>query len=443
MSMSNIMIEKIKAIILDFQEAQLETGVPRRLRIETVSGKVAVCIGVRRSGKTTYMFQIMERLLAGGVPRQNILYLNFFDDRLHNLRTEGLGKITETYYSLFPEKKNTEMVHCFFDEIQAIPGWEPFIDRLMRTEKCQIYLTGSSARMLSKEIATQMRGRALSWELFPFSFREFLDWKGIESADPLSTKKQLLIRKAFDEYWETGGFPEVAGLKRSLRIKTHQEYLHAILFRDLVERHDVSHPKAVTDLAHWLVDNTASLYSVNSLTGYLKSLGHKAPKTAVADYLEWFEDAYFLFTVRIFDASLARSNTNPKKIYCVDHALITSVSSGILANSGHLLENLTFTALRRLYTELYYYKTKTGKEVDFIVPLRDGKQILVQVCESLAEPQTRKRETAALSEAMAELGLTSGTIVTRNDDEQIATGRGAISVVPIWRFMLDLPEAAE
>ena len=441
--MSNTMIEKIKAIILDFQEAQLETGVPRHLRIETVSGKVAVCIGVRRSGKTTYMFQIMERLLAGGVSRQNILYLNFFDDRLHNLRTEGLEKITEAYYSLFPEKKNTEMVHCFFDEMQAIRGWEPFIDRLMRTEKCQIYLTGSSARMLSKEIATQMRGRALSWELFPFSFREFLDWKGVESADPLSTKKQLLIRKAFDEYWETGGFPEVAGLKRSLRIKTHQEYLHAILFRDLVERHDVSHPKAVTDLAHWLVDNTASLYSVNSLTGYLKSLGHKAPKTAVADYLEWFEDAYFLFTVRIFDASLARSNTNPKKIYCVDHALITSVSSGILANTGHLLENLTFTALRCLYTEIYYYKTKTGKEVDFILPLRDGKRMLVQVCESLAEPQTRKRETAALIEAMAELGLTSGTIVTRNDDEQIATGRGAISVVPIWRFILDLPEAAE
>ena len=205
----------------------------------------------------------------------------------------------------------------------------------------------------------------------------------------------------------------------------------------------MSHPKALTDLAHRLVNNAASLYSVNSLTGYLKSLGHKAPKTAVADYLEWFEDAYFLFTVRIFDASLARSNTNPKKVYCVDHALIASVSSGILANSGHLLENLTFTALRRLYAEIYYYKTKTGREVDFIVPLRNGTRMLVQVCESLAEPQTRKREAAALSEAMAELGLTSGTIVTRNDDEQIDTGHGAISVVPIWRFLLDLPEAAE
>jgi uncharacterized protein len=437
------MIEMIKSIILDFQEIRLETGVPRQLLIERVHGKAAVCIGVRRSGKSTYMFQVIQRLLDSGVPRQNILYLNFFDDRLHNLRQDNLGLIAEAYFSLYPEKKNAETVYCFFDEIQAAPGWEPFIDRMMRTEKCEVYLTGSSARMLSKEIATQMRGRALSWEMFPFSFREFLLYKGIESNGALSTKKRLHVQKAFVEYWETGGFPEVAGLNRHLRIKTHQEYLHAILFRDLVERHDVSHPKAVTDLAYWLLDNTASLYSVNNLTGYLKSLGHKVPKSAVSDYLEWFEDAYFLFTVRIYDASLARSNTNPKKGYCIDHALVNSVSSGILVNAGHLLENLVFTALRRLHPDIYYYKTKAGREVDFIVPVRGRSQMLVQVCESLAEPQTRKREIAALNEAMMELGLTTGTIVTRNEDEQIEVGSGIIEVAPAWRFLLDLPESAE
>ncbi len=437
------MIETIRSIILDFQEARLETGVPRRLHIEPVRGKAAVCIGVRRSGKSTYLFQIIQRLKDSGVPRENILYLNFFDDRLHNLKQDNLGLITEAYYSLYPEKKNTETVYCFFDEIQAVPGWEPFVDRLMRTEKCEVYLTGSSAQMLSKEIATQMRGRALSWEMFPFSFREFLDWKGIDSASTLSTKKRLVVQKAFEEYWETGGFPEVAGLDRELRIKIHQEYFHAILFRDLVERHDVSHPKAVTDLAHWLMDNAASLYSVNNLTGYLKSLGHKAPKSAVSNYLEWFEDAYFLFTVRIFDASLARSNTNPKKVYCVDHTLVTSVSSGILVNSGHLLENLVFTALRRLHPKIYYYRTKSGREVDFIVPMRNRVRMLFQVCESLAEPQTRKRETAALSEAMTELGLKSGTIVTRAEDKHVDVGGRAINVVPIWRFLLELPESAE
>lgn len=435
------MLETLKAMILDFQEAPLATGVPRRLRLEAVPGKAAVCIGVRRSGKSTYLFQIVRRLLDDKASRKNILYLNFFDDRLHGLPQEGLGLVAEAYYSLYPEKKNAETVYCFFDEIQAIPGWESFVDRLMRTEKCEVYLTGSSAQMLSKEIATQMRGRALSWEMFPFSFREFLDYKGIESAGALSTKKRLLVQKAFGEYWETGGFPEVAGLDRNLRIKTHQEYFHAVLFRDLVERHDVSHPKAVADLAHWLVDNTAALYSVNRLTGYLKSLGHKAPKSAVSDYLEWFEDAYFLFSVRIFDSSLARSHTNPKKIYCVDHAMVTSVASRVLVNSGHLLENLTFTALRRIHTEIYYYKTKTGREIDFIIPLHGRSRMLVQVCESLAEPQTRKREVAALSEAMAELGIKFGTIVTKSEDERIETDGGTIAVVPMWRFLLDLPEA--
>ncbi len=323
-----------------------------------------------------------------------------------------------------------------------MPGWEPFIDRLLRTEKCEVYITGSSAQMLSREIATEMRGRALSWEMFPFSFREFLDYKGIESDAPLSTRKRLTIQKAFSEYWETGGFPEVVGLDGRLRIKTHQEYWGAMLFRDLVERHDISHPKAVTDLAHWLVDNTASLYSVNNLTGYLKSLGHKAPKSAVADYLEWFEDAYVLFTVRIFDASLARANTNPKKIYCVDHGLVKSVSSGILVNSGHLLENLVFTGLRRITPDISYFKTRAGREVDFIARLKDRSRLLVQVCESLADPQTRKRETAALAEAMVELNLAAGTIVTRGEEERIQVESGTIDVVPAWRFLLNLPESA-
>lgn len=437
------MIEILRELILDFQDAELATGVPRHIKVTPISGKATVCIGARRSGKSTFMFQLMQRLLDTGVPRQNILYLNFFDDRLHGLQHDRLGIILEAYFSLYPEKKNAQKIYCFFDEIQVVAGWEPFVDRLMRTEKCEVYITGSSAQMLSREIATQMRGRALSWEMFPFSFREFLSFKGVEGDGPLSTKKRLLVQKAFTEYWGTGGFPEVTGLDRQLRIRTHQEYFNAMLFRDLIERHDISHPKAVADLAHWLVDNTASLYSVNNLTGYLKSLGHKAPKSAVSDYLEWFEDAYFLFTVRIFDASLARANTNPKKIYCIDHALVTSVSSGILVNSGHLLENLVFTALRRITSNIFYFRSKGGREVDFIAQMQDQSRMLVQVCESMADPQTRKREVAALSEAMAELKLPSGNIVTRGEEEEINTESGKINVLPAWRFLLSLAECAE
>ena len=437
MTDSGVLQDTLKAMILDFQEAAPETGVPRRLRLETMPGKATVCIGVRRSGKSTFLYQLIERLAARGIPRQNVLYLNLFDDRLHNLRHGGLGAIIDAYFSLYPQKKQVETVHCFFDEIQAVPGWEPFVDRLLRTERCQVYLTGSSAHLLSREIATQMRGRALAWEIFPFSFREFLDYRGIDGAGELSTGRRLAIANAFEEYWERGGFPEVAGVGRELRLRIHQEYFNAILFRDLVERHDVSHPRAVADLAHRLVDCAASLYTVNRLTGYLKSLGHKVPKAAVAEYLAWFEDCYFLFTVQIFDASAARRNANPKKVYCIDHALIASAASGILVNSGHLLENLVFTALRRRHERIYYYRTGTGREVDFVVPRRGRPPLLVQVCESVAHPQTRKRELAALARAMEELGVMSATLVTRNQRERIEAGGGRIDAVPIWRFLLD------
>lgn len=434
-------IDVLKKIILDYQELKIEPGIPRRLDVVPVAGKATVCIGVRRCGKSTFMHQLMDRLLKKGIPRQNILYLNFFDDRLHDLRNGGIGAVLDAYYSLYPAKINEEKVYCFFDEIQGVPGWEAFVDRLMRTEKCEVYITGSSAQLLSKEIASQMRGRSLSWEIFPFSFREFLDFQGVESGSRLSTKKQLIVQKAFEEYSDRGGFPEVAGIERQMRIKMHQEYLNAMLFRDLIERHNISHPRALTDLAYWLVDNTASLYSINRLTGYLKSLGHNAPKSVVSDYVNWLEDAYCNFTVLVFDASLSKANANPKKIYCIDHSFATSIGSGVLVNSGHLLENLVYIALRRITPDIAYFKTKGGREVDFIVRLPDRSRMLVQVCESTVNRQTRAREITALAEAMSEMKLKVGTIVTRSEDELVEVEAGKITIVPAWRFSLDLDSA--
>ncbi len=431
------MLEKIKGIILDSQDFSVHTGVPRQLNIESIPGKATICMGVRRCGKSTYMLQLIEHLLNSGTSPQNILYINFFDDRLCNLTEENLDLVTEAYYSLFPDKKNTETVYCFFDEIQVVKGWESFVDRILRTEKCEMYITGSSARMLSKEIASAMRGRSLSWELFPFSFKEFLTYKEIYLQEHISTKKRLYIRNAFEEYLQCGGFPEVAGLSSRMRVKIHQEYLHAVLFRDLIERHDISHPKAVLDLAHRLIDNTASLYSLNKLYGFLQSQGHKVPKHSIADYLKWFEDSYFFFTVRLFDASLSRSNANPKKIYCIDHAMVTSTASGILVNSGHLLENLIFITIRRTTESIFYYRTNNGLEVDFIVQMPDHSRKLIQVSESLENPITKKREVKALTKAMIEQNLTTGTIVTLNDTDTIESKAGVIQVVPAWKFLLE------
>ena len=432
------MIQLIQEIILDAQEKSWFTGTKRSLKLKVVPKKATVLIGVRRCGKSTRIHQVLEGLKSDGVNPKNILYLNFFDDRLANLKTIGLDKVLEAYFLLYPDKRNREKIYCFFDEIQAVPGWESFIDRLLRTENCEVYITGSSANMLSKEITTEMRGRALSWELFPFSFGEYLDYRGLASNPPFSVQKKLEIQHAFESYWDCGGFPEVVDADKFLRIKIHQEYFNSILFRDLIERYDIPHPRAIVDLARRLMDSASTLYSLNNLTNYLKSMGHKVPKSSVADFLMWLEDAYFLFTVRLYDASFSKSNANPKKIYAIDHAFIRSISSGILVNSGHLLENLVFIALRRLNGKLFYYRTERGTEVDFLMINESGDKELFQVVESMENPSTRQREIHSLKLAMSELGLNRGTIITRSDEEQIETDRGKIEVVPVWRFLLTI-----
>lgn len=431
------MLGQLRQIILDNQALLLKTGIRRGLEIGIVPGKATICIGVRRCGKSTYMSQIMQDLLNHGVSRDNILHIDFFDNRLHNMHLNDLELILEAYYLLYPEKKNSEKVYCFFDEIQNIEGWELFINRLLRAEECEVYITGSSAKMLSKEIATQMRGRSLSWELFPFSLNEYLNLHKIEIA-PLNTKQRLLITKCFEQYFITGGFPEVASLDRNFRIKIHQEYFNMILFRDLIERHDIKHPRAVIDLAQYLMRNVACKHSLNSMYGYLKSQHHSVARDTIAQYLDWFEDAYFLFQIYIYDSSLKRANANDKKIYCIDHAMVNSVVSGILVNSGHLLENLIYVALRRLTEKIFYYRTNSGKEVDFVIAINVKERQLIQVCESMDEPKTRQREVNALKEAMQELDLPTGTIVTMSEENKIAVSNGTIYIVPAWKFLLNV-----
>lgn len=433
-------LQTLKEMILDFQQQELDIGIRRRLKVTLMKGKAFVCIGVRRCGKSTLLNQLVMDMHQKGVKRENVLYVNFFDDRIQEPLQGHLDLVLEAYFSLYPEKKGKEDVLCFFDELQEIRGWEAFVDRLMRTERCQVFITGSSARMLSKEIATQMRGRSLAWELFPFSFCEWLDYKDVGDK-PGTARFRLRSKKAFDGYWACGGFPEVRNVEQPLRIMIHQEYFKTIVLRDIVQRYDVPHPRAVMDLAHRLVNQAASLYSINNLTGYLKSVGHSAQKTFVRDCLQWFEDACFLFSVLIFDASVARQKVNPKKIYCVDHALIRSVGSGILVNSGHLLENVVFCQLRRLSEAIHYYRTADGREVDFIWRRGIGPWCLIQVCETLESPETREREVSSLRLAMRERKLKSGTIVTRNESDELCVDEGLIRVVPVWEFLLSGEES--
>jgi predicted AAA+ superfamily ATPase len=439
----HVMIECLKRIIHEYQNLALPVGLlPRRAAIGSLPGKVSVVTGVRGSGKTTLLRQRIRQLIEGGVPRENILYLDLADDRLYWLRHENQDIILDAWFELHPQKRGSETVHCFFDEVQALPHWQLFIDRILRTEKCEVTVAGSLLPSPDEETTSPLTGRIVFWEIFPLSFREFLDSKGIESDGPHSTKQRLTIQKAFEDYWQIGGFPGVNRHDQWQRIEAHQANWNAI-HASIIEHHNISHPRAVIDLAHWLVDNTGSFYAVGHLTDYLKSLGHRVRKSSVVDWLVAFEDAGLLFSVNIFSNSPTRISVNPRKIYCIDHALAASLSSGILSNRDNLLEHLVFTALRRVTPEIFYHKTKTGREVDLaaLLPSAPGQEraiLLVQVCASLADPRVRQSEVRSLSEAMVELAVAEGIIVTWRTDETIPVGFGTIQVVPVWRFLLEM-----
>ena len=241
---------------------------------------------------------------------------------------------------------------------------------------------------------------------------------------------------------KVGGFPGVNGLDQQQRIEAHQSNWNTIL-ASITGHHNISHPRVVIDLAHWLVDNTGSFFAISHLTDYLKSLGHRVRKSSVVDWLVAFEDAGLLYSVNIFSSSPTRISVNPRKVYCVDHVLSASVSSGILTNRDSLLENLVFTALRRMTPEIFYYKSKTGREVDLVAllptaPNDEPTLLLIQVCASLADPRVKQSEVRSLSEAMVELAVAEGTIVTWHTDETIPVGFGTIQVVPVWRFLLEM-----
>ena len=393
------MIECLKRIIREYQSLEPPGGLlPRHVAIGSLPGKVSLVTGVRGSGKTTLLRQRIRQLIGNSVPPENILYLDLADDRLYWLRHENPDLILEGYFELHPQKRGSETVRCFFDEVQALAHWQIFIDRLTRSEKCEVTVAGSLLPSPEEDTTSPLTGRVVSWEVFPLSFREFLDGKGIESDGPLSTKQRLTIQKAFEDYWQVGGFPGVNRIDQRHRIETHQANWNTIL-ASIIGCHNISHPRAVIDLAHWLVDNTGSFYAVGHLTDYLKSLSHRVRKSSVVDWLVAFEDAGLMFSVNIFSSSPTRISVNPRKVYCIDHALVTSISSGILTNRDSLLENLVFTALRRVTPEIFYHKTKTGREVDLValLPSAPGQAravILVQICASLADPRVSRARSA-------------------------------------------------
>ena len=425
----------IAQLIDDFHERKRPALVARQKKFVQIPGKANVIIGMRRTGKTFFGYQKMQELVAAGISITKLLYLNFEDDRLLGFTIHDFQAILDVYYGKYPELRDTQC-YFFFDEIQAIAQWELFIRRLLDTENVQVYLTGSSSKLLSTEIATQLRGRSLTTEIFPFA--EFLKYHRLFEP-PLSrwgARTVSVLRKATRDYIEIGGFPEVQTLEPAIRIEILQGYIDSVLLKDVIERHKVNNITAIKYLVRHLMNSPGGRFSVNKFYNSLKTMAVKCTKNSLYEYLDHLTDAYLFYRVPIHSRSEKSRMLNPAKIYTIDTGLLNAMTFRNSSDYGALLENLVFMQLRRYGYKIEYVSTKEGYETDFLArhPLKKESE-LVQVCWDMSDEKTFQRELRGLQTAMKALAMTSGTIVTYDDEVSLDNN---IAVIPIWKWLLSL-----
>ncbi len=405
--------ELIQTLLTDFHE-KLKTFhllIERDTQFPEISNKILVAIGMRRTGKTHFVFQHIHSLIKNHVPLNHILYINFEDDRIFPLTEKKLGELVDSFYTLFPDNHN-QLCYLFLDEIQTIENWAVTIRRLFDTKKVKIFLSGSSSRLLSSEIATSLRGRSLSTEIWPFNFSEFLIAKKIKKIEkPYGKIKMDSFRRHFLDYLNQGGFPEVLDYDSTHRTDVLQEYVNVVILKDIIERHDITNIQLIRYLIKSILKNAGCAISINKMYHDLKSQGFSVGKMTLHEYLGYIEDAYLAFAIPLYSESIRKTNTNPKKIYAIDTGLVNAYNLQINRNKGHLFENLIFLDLKRQRHEIYYYLTENRHEVDFVTRSRDGQMHLYQVCWKITDEETVAREMRALHEAENELGI-KGKLIT-------------------------------
>lgn len=323
--------------------------------------------------------------------------------------------------------------YVFLDEVQEIEGWQKDLRKLYDGVRgLKIVVTGSNSSLLKGEYASLLTGRTIPHEVYPFSFREIVKYRGIltDFALPAILSRKAQIRHAFSEYLLYGGFPEVVN-EENTKLKTAllKEYYNGILTRDVIRRYDIRRTKQYEKAVHFLMSNATSLFSVKNLSGLLDVNAH-----TLEEYIGYLEDVYLLFGVNHFSYSLKKQITYPRKVYCVDNGFINAVSFQFSEDTGRLLENAVFTGIKTRGLECYYWKGKKG--CDFIVKEGRSTREAIQVSYSLKDASTRKRELEGLLEAMGEFKLKKGAILTYDESETITVEGGKIEVVPVWQWLL-------
>jgi uncharacterized protein len=376
----------------------------RDVRLPRVPGKALAVVGIRRGGKTFFLWQCLAARLAEKIPREALLAFNFEDERIVGLAAADLSFLVEEYFRLQPQWRDQRRVTFILDEIQVVPGWETFVRRLLDTEKIDLLLSGSSARLLSREVATSMRGRAMEVLVHPFSFREALRHQDAEPTKPwraLPKASRSDLDKRLRDYLVVGGFPEAQGIDPIDRVNLLRGYVDVAILRDVIERHAVSNPVALRWMQRHLLGNPAGSFSVQKFVEALKSQGIPVAKDTAHAYLGHMEDAFLIRTVGLHTGSKRRRMVNPRKAYPIDPGLIPLYERLGRANLGHALETAVLIELERRGSTADYLRTTGGHEVDFIARAPSGRELLVQVSVDVSDPSVFEREVRALAEAAA------------------------------------------
>jgi uncharacterized protein len=425
--------------------AAIPTGTRRRV-YGSVSqpGKATAVIGMRRAGKTTFLHQLRHERLASGIPQKRLPYVNFEDERLAGMEARHLGLLVEEYYRRFSEIRGHETVTWCFDEIQQVPGWERFVRRLLDTEKMEIFLSGSSTALLSREVATSMRGRGWEVVIHPFSFEEFLRHQGTaipSDVKALTPGERSALEHALAQYLEVGGFPEAQRLDPADRYELLLRYVDVAMLRDVMERHNVSNVAALHWLVRQLLGSPSGLFSVEKFYGRLKSQGFAVSRDTLYALARYLEDCFLVRMVWMETDSERQRMVNPRKVYPVDPGLIPIFDQSGRANRGHALEAVVRVELERRRMEVTYVKTADGFEVDFFARRPGFEPMLIQVTAELDDPAVREREVRALLAAHEEHRRASMHLVTLTPEA--ASGvPGSINFYPAWQWLLaPLPTA--
>jgi predicted AAA+ superfamily ATPase len=439
MSLHPVLLEKLNAALAPAMPSPLTQ---RDALLPAVPGKVHAVIGMRRAGKTTFLRQL-QASRRESLPPERTVFVSFDDDRLADLGVEHLALLLEEYYRRYPELRDHETVYWFLDEIQLVAGWERFVRRVLDSEQVEIVVSGSSARMLSREVHTSLRGRGIETVIRPFSFREFLRHRGEEpekDAARWTAAERSLVEKRFQEYLFAGGFPETQGLSPALRIELLQGYVDTVLFRDIVERYGVSQVAALRWLVRQCLRNPAGSFSVHRLHLDLKAQGHGVAKDAVHAMLGYLLDAFLLSAVPLATDSERQRNSNPRKLYPADPGLIRAYDTSGRSNIGHALETVVLNELERRKADVGYVKTADGCEVDFHVRYRAGAEELVQVCADPSAAATMAREIRALTQAAQVDSQATRRLLVLTRDQTIPLVAQGFSVQPAYEWLLATPD---